>query len=402
MSVLDGVRVIEMGLWVAGPSAGGILADWGAEVVKVEMPTGDPMRTLYSALSGSKESRCPPFDLHNRGKRSIVVDVNHPDGRALAQRLIGTADVFLTNMRPQFLRRAGLDHESLLASYPKLIYGALTGYGLEGPDKDAPGFDMAAFSARSGISHRATPPGGVPPTLPGGMGDNVTAITLVAGLLGALLHRERTGHGQLVATSLLRTGMFATSMELSAFLALGKVAPPPSRTNPQNPLMNSYRASDDRWLWLIGAEAERHWQPILKALDAIQLMDDERFTNARERRRNGVALVAAFDEIFARRTRDEWAMTFAEHDIWWAPVNSYEDLINDPQAHAAHAFVQMPAPAGNGATQTTLTTPVDFSGAPVEAPRASPELGSSTDAVLRELGVGVDEIVRLREAKAVA
>ena len=113
MSVLAGIRVVEMGLWVAGPSAGGILADWGAEVVKLEMPTGDPMRTLYSALSGSKESRCPPFDLHNRGKRSVALDVNHPDGRALAQRIVSTADVFLTNMRPQFLRRAGLGHEEL-------------------------------------------------------------------------------------------------------------------------------------------------------------------------------------------------------------------------------------------------------------------------------------------------
>src|SRR4051794_36951314 len=145
MSILEGIRVVEMGLWVAGPSAGGILADWGAEVVKLEMLSGDPMRTLYSALSGSTESRCPPFDLHNRGKRSVALNVNDADGRALAERLAATADVFLTNMRPQFLRRAGLDHERLLAAHPKLVYGILTGYGLEGPDKDAPGFDMAAF-----------------------------------------------------------------------------------------------------------------------------------------------------------------------------------------------------------------------------------------------------------------
>ena len=292
MSLLKGTRVVEMGLWVAGPSAGGILADWGAEVVKLEMPTGDPMRTLYSALSGSKEARCPPFDVHNRGKRSVAIDVNHADGRALALRIVATADVFLTNMRPQFLRRAGLDHEALLAANPKLVYGILTGYGLVGPDKDAPGFDMAAFSARSGVSHRATPPGGVPPTLPGGMGDNVTAIALVAGILGALVNRGHTGRGQLVSTSLLRTGMFCESMELSAFLALGKVMSPPSRTRPQNPLMNSYRAGDDKWLWLIGAEAERHWEPIVKALGATELLADERFKTSRDRRRNAEALVA--------------------------------------------------------------------------------------------------------------
>jgi hypothetical protein len=168
MSLLAGIRVVEMGLWVAGPSAGGILADWGAEVVKLEMPSGDPMRSLYSAMSGSKESRCPPFDLHNRGKRSIALDVNKSRGLELAQKLIATADVFLTNMRPQFLKRAQLDHDTLLAAHPKLVYGILTGYGLEGPDKDAPGFDLAAFSARSGLIQRATAPGGEPPTLPGG------------------------------------------------------------------------------------------------------------------------------------------------------------------------------------------------------------------------------------------
>jgi crotonobetainyl-CoA:carnitine CoA-transferase CaiB-like acyl-CoA transferase len=402
MSLLSGIRVVEMGLWVAGPSAGGILADWGAEVVKLEMPTGDPMRTLYSALSGSKESRCPPFDVHNRGKRSVAVDVNHADGRALALRIVATADVFLTNMRPQFLRRAGLDHEQLLAANPKLVYGILTGYGLVGPDKDAPGFDMAAFSARSGVSHRATPPGGVPPTLPGGMGDNVTAIALVAGILGALVNRGRTGRGQLVSTSLLRTGMFCESMELSAFLALGKVMAPPSRTRPQNPLMNSYRAGDDKWLWLIGAEAERHWEPIVKALGAEALLADERFKTSRDRRRNAEALVAHFDEIFARRTRDEWAAVFAAHDVWWAPVNAFEDVVSDAQAQACGAFLDMPSMAGDGTMQRTLATPLDFGATPVQPPRAPPRLGSDTDAVLRELGVEEGELARLREAKVVA
>jgi len=401
MSLLSGIRVVEMGLWVAGPSAGGMLADWGAEVVKLEMPSGDPMRTLYSALSGSKESRCPPFDLHNRGKRSVALDVNQPDGRALAQRLVATADVFLTNMRPQFLRRAGLDHEALLAAHPKLVYGVLTGYGLEGPDKDAPGFDMAAFSARSGVSHRATPPGGVPPTLPGGMGDNVTAIALVAGILGALFRRERTGRGQLVSTSLLRTGMFCASMELSAFLALGKVMAPPSRTGPQNPLMNSYRAADAKWLWLIGAEAERHWEPIVNALSATDLLRDPRFATSRDRRRNAEALVTALDGIFGRRTRDEWGAIFAQHGVWWAPINSFEDVVNDAQVEAAGALVEMPSMAGDGTTQRSLATPVDFGGEPGASPRAAPQLGSDTDPVLRELGVDDAEIARLRESRVI-
>lgn len=402
MTILSGIRVVEMGLWVAGPSAGGILADWGAEVVKLEMPTGDPMRTLYSALSGSKETRCPPFDMHNRGKRSVAIDVNHPEGHALARRIIAGADVFLTNMRPQFLKRAGLDHEKLLAAHPRLVYGILTGYGLTGPDKDAPGFDMAAFSARSGVSHRATPPGGVPPTLPGGMGDNVTAMALVAGILGALLKRERSGRGQLVSTSLLRTGMFVTSMELSAFLALGKVMPPPSRTRPQNPLMNSYRTSDGHWLWLIGAEAERHWEPIVKALGADALLSDERFKTSRERRRNAEALVAIFDDAFARRSREEWAQILDSNGVWWAPVNSFDDLVEDAQAQACGAFVKMPSMDSEGAMQPTLATPIDFGVDAIGAPSAPPRLGSDTSNVLRELGVDDGEIARLRNAKVIA
>ena len=158
MNLLEGIRVVEMGLWVAGPAAGGLLADWGAEVVKIEMPGGDPMRKLFGALSGSKEERCPPFDLYNRGKKSIALDVNHADGIALVQRLVASADVFVTNMRPQFLQRVGLDHATLLAQHPRLVYASLTAYGLEGPDRDAPGYDMAAFSGRSGLADRATPP----------------------------------------------------------------------------------------------------------------------------------------------------------------------------------------------------------------------------------------------------
>ncbi|MEI7785515.1 MAG: CoA transferase, partial [Betaproteobacteria bacterium] len=137
---LAGVRVVEMGLWVAGPAAGGILADWGAEVIKVEMPGGDPMRSLFAALSGSKESRCPPFELYNRGKKSLILDVNQPQGRELMLRLLATADVFVTNMRPQFLSRVGLDPDSLRSRFERLIYASLTAYGLQGPDSDAPGY----------------------------------------------------------------------------------------------------------------------------------------------------------------------------------------------------------------------------------------------------------------------
>jgi crotonobetainyl-CoA:carnitine CoA-transferase CaiB-like acyl-CoA transferase len=407
MSLLNGIRVVELGMWVAGPAAAGILADWGAEIIKIEMPKGDPMRKLYAALSGSSLESCPPFDLYNRGKKSIALDIHQPEGVALVQRLIATADVFITNTRPQFLERVGLDAASLLAKHPALVYASLTAYGLEGPDRDAPGYDMAAFSGRSGMAERATPAGSAPPTFAGGMGDNVSALTLVAGIMGALFHRERTGQGQLVSTSLLRTGIYTIGMDVSARLALGRVAPVAPRTQPQNPLMNSYRASDGKWFWLVGAESERHWPVMAKALGEPSLMQDERFATPRDRRRNSAALVDAFDRLTAQHTRDEWAVIFREHEVWWAPINSVDDVVVDPQAHAAGAFVHVPGatPAGSepagAAARNSVATPIDFSATPVGPAGPPPRVSADANALLRELGMSEAEVRALHDKAVV-
>ena len=403
MTLLKGVRVVEMGLWVAGPAAAGILADWGAEVVKIEMPKGDPMRKLFGTLSGSKEDRCPPFDLYNRGKKSLALDINRPEGIELVQKLMATADVFVTNMRPQFLERMGLDPATLMAKYPRLVYASLTAYGLEGPDRDAPGYDMAAYSGRSGLAERATAPGESPPVLPGGMGDNVTAITMVSGIMGALYHRERTGEGQMVSTSLLRTGIYSIGMDVATRVGLGRVGAATSRKKPQNPLMNSYRASDDKWLWIVGAESERHWPGIVRALEAPALMDDERFTTPRDRRRNSEALVTAIDALVARHRRDEWAEIFKSHDVWWAPINSVDDVVQDPQAIASGAFVNVPVHDGEAVPESFngVATPVDFSATPSKPAGPPPRVGADADALLAELGVDANDVRRLRESGVV-
>ena len=400
MTLLKGIRVVELGLWVAGPAAGGILADWGAEVVKIEMPKGDPMRKLFGALSGSKEDRCPPFDLYNRGKKSVALDINHPDGVALVQQLVATADVFVSNMRPQFLERIGLDHTTLLAKYPRLVYASLTAYGLEGPDRDAPGYDMAAYSGRSGLAERTTPPGASPPVLPGGLGDNVTAITMVSGIMAALFHRERTGQGQMVSTSLLRTGVYSIGMDVSTRVGLGRIAAAPSRTKPQNPLMNSYCASDGKWFWIVGAESERHWPGIVTALGDTTLMDDERFTTPRERRRNSQALVLAIEALTARHTREEWAAIFKAHDVWWAPINSVDDLLEDAQVIACGAFVDVPVHEDEPAPQrfNGVATPIDFSATPAGPAGPPPRVGADANALLAELGLDDAQVQRLRDA----
>ena len=404
MKLLEGIRVVEMGLWVAGPAAGGILADWGAEVIKLEMPQGDPMRKLFGALSGSKEDRCPPFDLYNRGKKSLALDVNQPEGMAIAQRLVATADVFITNMRPQFLQRVGLDPAALLARHPRLVYASLTAYGLEGPDRDAPGFDMAAFSGRSGLADRATPPADTPPILPGGLGDNVTALTLVGGIMAALFHRERSGQGQLVSTSLLRTGIYSIGMDVATRVGLGRIAPVLPRSKPQNPLMNLYRAGDGKWFWLVGAESERHWPGIVQALGDPALATDERFATPRERRRNAEALVAAIDALVATRSRDEWAETFRRDDVWWAPVNSVDDLLHDPQVLACGAFVNVPVAEGQAAPASFngVATPVDFSRTPAGPAGPPPRVGAHADALLESLGLSRDDVASLRSTGVLA
>lgn len=382
MSVLAGVRVVELGVWVAGPGAGGVLADWGADVVKVEAPEGDPMRRVFALIAGHGQEQSPPFDLDNRGKRSVILDLRDPEGRAAAQRLVADADVFLTNLRPDAVERLGLGPSALLDAHPRLVYTSVSGYGLTGPDAGRAGYDVGAFWARSGIASKLVPDDAAPSDIRSGLGDHVTAMTAVAGICAALLQRERTGQGQLVETSLLRTGIWCLGWDLGIQLRFGKLAPTLPRAEAMNPLVNPYQASDGRWFWLLGLETERHWPGLLRALNRPDLGDDDRFATGRGRRKNAAALIAALDEHLATATRDEWTARFDAEDVWWAPVNTPAEVLEDPQAVATGAFVDVPG--GEGApAHRAVATPVRFSGAEVGPAGPVPGLGEHTDEVLR-------------------
>jgi crotonobetainyl-CoA:carnitine CoA-transferase CaiB-like acyl-CoA transferase len=390
--VLDGIRVVELGIWVAGPGAAGVLADWGADVIKVEPPAGDPMRRMLAVAGGGREDLpSPPFDLDNRGKRSVVLDLADPGGedRAVMARLLATADVFVTNLRPDAVARLGLAPDDVLAEHPRVVYASLTGYGSSGPDVNRAGYDVGAFWARSGLASLAVPPDQPQPHFRGGVGDHVTAITTVAGILGALLERERTGRGRLVETSLLRTGIWSLGWDLGLAMRFGKLLPPQPRTEQANPMINVYRAADDRWFWLLGLEGDRLWPGLLEAVDRPAWADDERFRTARDRRLHAAELVALLDELFATRTRGEWVSAFDAHDVWWAPVNTVEDVLADPQAIAAGAFVDVPGGAGAPAHRA-VASPVSFpsaDGGDEARPRgAVPALGEHTAEVKAELG----------------
>jgi crotonobetainyl-CoA:carnitine CoA-transferase CaiB-like acyl-CoA transferase len=400
-AVLQNYRVIELGMWVAGPAAGGLLADWGADVVKVETPVGDPMRRLFQVIAGHGQPESPPFDLDNRGKRSIVVDLATAQGLEVLGRLLADADVFLTNLRPSAVEKLGLDPDTLLAAHPRLVYASVSGYGLAGAETGRAGYDVGAFWARSGIAELMAPGDTPPPGPRSGMGDHVTAITAVAGILAALLGRETTGKGQLVEVSLLRTGIYTVGWDLGIQARFGKLGSIRPRTTEMNPMCNSYCAGDGRWFWLLGVESDRLWPKLCAALERPDLRDDERFSSGRGRRHNAAELVASLDEIFSGYDRDELVERFDREDVWWAPANTPAEVFDDPQAIAAGAFVDVPEGAF-GPAHRAVATPITFHGEPPRPTAPVPGLGEHTDEVLRAAGYDDDRVRALRDAGVVA
>jgi crotonobetainyl-CoA:carnitine CoA-transferase CaiB-like acyl-CoA transferase len=377
---LEGISVVELGVWVAGPAAGGILADWGADVVKIEPPEGDPAR-MFGRMLGLEGSLSPPFEMDNRGKRSIALDLTSNDDRGTAIEMLSAADVFITNIRPGALRRIGMDFEGVAALNPRLVYGMITGYGERGPDADRAAYDVAAYWARAGLAHLLTRPGDTPPFQRGGMGDHPAGMSLVAAVCAALVARSSSGVGQLVSTSLYRQGAYTISFDLNTFLMTGHSIAIGQRESMANPCMNNYVAGDGRRFWIVGLEVDRHWGPLCRVVGQPGWLTD--YPRPRDRAKHAVELIAELDGIFATKPLDEWAELFAaEPDFFWSPINSIEDVIADDQFHSAGGVVYVP---DDDAGVPMVATPVDFHGTPW-APRAkAPGIGEHSDEILREL-----------------
>jgi crotonobetainyl-CoA:carnitine CoA-transferase CaiB-like acyl-CoA transferase len=357
---LQGVKVIEMGVWVAGPAATGLMADWGADVIKVEPPTGDPQRFVFGALGVADQKGVPPFEIDNRGKRSVVLDLRNDNDLQKMFALLEDADVFVSNVRPAGLARMGLDPDSLTKRFPRLIYGQLTGYGTTGPDVDKAGYDIGAFWSRSGLAHTTVAPDELPPAIRSGQGDHTTGLSMAAGVLAALFDRERTGKGRVVSTSLLRTGIYTLGWDVGVYLRFGKrQSTKSSRKNPA-PQMNCYRCADGRAFWLLGMEADRHFPGLLKAIGREELASVENFKNARARSINAGEFTAVLDEHFATQDYVYWTARFDANDVWWAPLNSIADAVADPQVIASGAFVDM-TPQPDEDPYRAVNSPVDFS-----------------------------------------
>ena len=391
---MEGIRVVELGVWVAGPAAGGILADWGAEVIKIEPPSGDPARIFQKMLGGDMPNN-PPFELDNRGKQSVVLDLSKQEGLEAALKLIDTADIFLTNLRTGALSRLGLDHTNLLENNDRLIYCGITGYGDKGEDADKPAYDVAAFWARSGIADLLTPEGGNPPFQRGGMGDHNTGVSAVAAISAALYSREKTGKGQFVSTSLYRQGAYTVGFDMNIALLWGMTLSVGTRESMGNAAINNYVAGDGKRFWIVGLEGARHWPPLCRVVGHPEWMEDERFADPRSRAQNAVELISLLDQAFSQRTLAEWVNTFdQEPDFFWAPVNSVDDVLADPQSVEAGLFVDVP---DDVSSTRMVATPCDFDGTPWEPTSTAPELGEHTEDVLIGLGYTQEEIYRLTE-----
>jgi crotonobetainyl-CoA:carnitine CoA-transferase CaiB-like acyl-CoA transferase len=397
---LAGFKVVELAMWAAGPMVGGILADWGAEVIKIEAADGDPFRALN--LRPGKETVTETsieFQVNNRAKRSIVLDVKTDDGRRIALELIHRADIFLTNLRVNALERMGLDYDTIHKLEPALIYCHVTGYGTQGEWRDKAAYDVGAFYARAGVAATLLPPGDEPMMRCGAFGDYYTAMAAAGGVCAALVARQQSGAGQRVVASLLRTGAYAISAHLDRVLQGSPPRAVKTRAEILNPMNNCYRDSDGKWFWLLGLQGDRMWPAITRTIGRPELENDPRFNSLEARAVNVAEITPILDEAFAQRPLSQWVPIFEREDIWWTPVNDADDLLKDPQLHAAGGITKLPS--ASGGEIEIIPAPIDFESTPWNIRAPSPELGQHTEEILLELGRNWDDIARLKEKRVI-
>ncbi len=393
MGPLDGIRVLDFTVYQQGPQASLVFADMGADVIKVEAPRfGDLGRVL--GIKG--EDRFSPYFLaHNRGKRSITVDLKNDKGREIALALGARTDVMIHNFRPGVMERLSLGYDDLRAVNQRIIYGHASGWGTQGPRATHPAFDLAA-QAQGGLVSVTGEPDGYP--LPAGcaVADYVGAVNLAMAVIGALFHRERTGQGQKIETSLLGGQVAMQAWELQYYIAHGWVGRAGRGHHYLPTIWRVFKTADS--YVVVGGLPENRWPKFCQALGHAELEHDPRFERYMERMRNLQELYAILDEAFAKKTSDEWMALLQEADCICAPVATYEDLLRDPQVRANEYIVEVDHPTQGRIP--VVGAPWRFSETPAQIAAAAPELGQHTEAVLQELGYSWEQIGALREQGA--
>jgi crotonobetainyl-CoA:carnitine CoA-transferase CaiB-like acyl-CoA transferase len=397
---LSGVQVIEVGRFAAGPACATVLADWGADVIKIEPPGGDPARGRGVIERGEAPRVNPRFEVHNRSRRSVVLDLRLPGGRRAADRLIAAADVLVTNLSPPALRALSLDPPALRARHPRLIVAQVSGYDPGTPLADERSYDHGAYWSYSGAASLFTGRDGQPPQPAGGFGDRAAGSVLAGAVAAALLHRERTGVGSHVSTSLASTGMWLMASDVSDVLVTGRAHLASDRRQAAVPTVNCFRTLDARWLWIQVMDPDQDWPRLLAALDAPWLDEDPRFRGGdfARLRANREALIELLDELFRGRPLSEWADRLTGCRVIWAPVRTLEEAVADSATQASSAIVAFDDEFGT--RHVTVNSPVLFDGAtPGRATRA-PEAGENTLEVLASAGLSDADVGELERVGA--
>ncbi|MFZ1888651.1 MAG: CoA transferase [Candidatus Binataceae bacterium] len=400
---LTGIRIIDWTIWQQGPVATQMLADLGAEVIKIEeRDKGDPGRGIVAVAGAStgKSGRNFYFEANNKHKQSIALDLKRPEAREIVYRLAAKSDVFVQNFRKGVAARLGLGYPAMRAHNDRLIYASASGYGPEGPDSGEPSFDYLG-QARSGIMNATGVDGSAPNYIFGGIADQMGAVMLAYGILAALVARERYGVGQEVDASHLGSMMTLQGLNVASRTIHGKEFNRNTRANAFNPLWNHYRCADDKWLCLGMLQPDRYWKDLCTTLGRVDLIEDPRFAEMRTRGHNAAEVIKIFDGIFATRTRDEWMRALkAGGDFIYTVVNSVSDLPEDPQVKANGYVVDYEHPE-LGATRL-LGMPVKLSETPGDPRGHAPELGEHTESIMTDmLGYTWDDIARLRDANVI-
>lgn len=399
--ILTGVRVVELASWTFVPSAGAVLADWGADVIKVEHPeTGDPQRGLISSGVVTGAGGVNHFvEQPNRGKRSIGLDSGTPEGLEVLMRLIETADVFLTNLLPESRRRMGIDVEAVRARNPRIIYARGHGYGVRGDDANQGGFDLAAYWARGGIGDAYAPGGDAyPPPQRPAFGDVYGGLSIAAGIAGALFKRERTGEPSIVDVSLLGSAIWQLGPDIVGAGITGQNIPKFDLAEMPNPAANIYRTRDGRFIAFVLLQADRFWADFCTRLGRADLIEDERYANAAVRFANRRDCITELRSAFATRDLSEWEKAFTGFEGVWDVMRTAREVHQDPQA-IVNGYLPHATDA-NGTEFALAASPVQFDETALQL-TCAPAHGEHTDSLLAELGYGEDEIIDLKISSVV-
>jgi crotonobetainyl-CoA:carnitine CoA-transferase CaiB-like acyl-CoA transferase len=388
---LDDIKVVEIANWIAGPSATALMADMGASVVKVEPPSGDSMRNKLRQprFAEGYPGTDVVFQLDNRGKRSIAIDLGEERGRDIVRELADRADVLVTNLTRSRLERFGLGPAALHDRNPRLVYALVTGQGSSGADADQLAFDVTAFFGRGGVTALLGEPDGPPVAPRTGQGDHPTGLALLVAILGALRVRDRTGEGQLVETALMRVGAWTVACDLAAALIDHRQPSKRRRQHPISPMNTTYRCADGAWL-VLSSHNQASWPGFCEALGRPELPTDPRFDTAPNRFANAQELVGIFDELFGSQPYEHWVPRLQRTTVIWAKAAELPELIDDPQARQMEMFAPLEHPAIG--PFETVAAPFSFERSDVRVRGTAPDVGEHTREVLGELGRAAEEV----------